>query len=81
MPRRIMIDGLVINDSNPPDNYRGPKIFANFNSAYTSEEYKEKYPYAITEEIEIKNLTIKSGKPYIISDNPFMFRNVKITEK
>ena len=81
MPRKITIDGLVIHDTDPIDNYRGPRIFANFNGAYTSEEYVEKYPYVITEEVEIQNLTIKSGKPYFVSDNPFMFRNVKITEK
>ena len=78
MPRKITIDGLIINDINPPDNYRGPKIFAPFNNAYTSETFQEKYPYVITEEIEIKNLTTKSGKPYLISNNPFMFRNVKV---
>ena len=60
MPEKIKIDGLVINDSNPPDNYQGPKIFAVFNNDYTSETYVEKYPYMITKEIEIKNLTIKS---------------------
>ena len=80
MPRKITIDGLVINDSNHPDEYSGPKIFSNFNKAFTSEAYIEKYPYVITEEVVIKNITIKSGKPYIISNNPFMFRNVKITE-
>ena len=80
MPRKITIDGLVINDTNPPNNYKGPKIFSNFNGAFTSEAYVEKYPYVITEEVSIKNLTIKSGKPYIVSTNPFMFRNVKITE-
>jgi len=81
MPQKITIDGLVIHDTNPIDNYRGPKIFARFNSAYTSEEYEQKYPYVITEEVVIERLTIKSGKPYFISDNPFMFRNVKVTEK
>jgi hypothetical protein len=81
MPRKITIDGLVIHDVNPPNNYRGPKIFANFNGAYTSEEFVEKFPCVITEEVEIKNLTIISGKPYHISNNPFMFRNVKITER
>jgi len=81
MPRKITIDGLVISDVNHPNNYPGPKIFATFNSAYKNEEYIEKYPYQITKEVEIKNLTIKSGKPYIISSNPFMFRNVKINEK
>jgi hypothetical protein len=81
MPRKITIDGLIINDNNPMEGYRGPKIFADFNHAYTSEAYKEKYPYVLTEETVIENLTVKSGKPYIISNNPFMFRNVKITEK
>ena len=80
MPRKITIDGLIINDSNPPDDYQGPKIFAPFNRAYTSEDFVEKYPYVITEEVEIKNLTIKSGKPLIVSNNQFMFRNVKITQ-
>jgi len=80
MPRKITIDGLVINDVNPPNNYKGPKLFANFNGAFTSADYVEKYPYVITEEVAIKKLTIKSGNPYIVSTNPFMFRNVKITE-
>ena len=80
MPGKITIDGLVINDVNPPDEYQGPKIFSNFNRAYTSEAFVEKYPYRITEEVVISNLTIKSGKPLIVSNNPYMFRNVKITK-
>jgi hypothetical protein len=78
MPKKITIDGLVIDDRNSIDNYQGPKIFAPFNSAYKSETFVEKFPYILTEEVNIKNLTIKSGKPYLISSNPFMFRNVKI---
>ena len=63
---------------NPPSNYRGPKLFADFNRAHTSEKYVEKFPYVITEQVDIKNLTIQSGLPYHISTNPFMFRNVKV---
>lgn len=81
MPRKVTIDGLLIDDRNPVDNYQGPKIFASFNGARTSEEYVEKYPYAITEELEIKNLSTTSGKAWIISSNPFLFRNVKVTEE
>lgn len=79
MPEKITIDGLVVSDVNPPEGYPGPKLFAPFNNEYTSEAYIEKFPYIITKEIKIKNLTIKSGKPYIISNNPFMFRNVRVT--
>lgn len=81
IPEKITIDGLVIDDRNPVNNYQGPKIFAPFNNEYTSEAYKEKYPYRVAGEIEIRNLTIKSGKKYLISNNPFMFRNIRIREK
>ena len=79
MPAKITIDGLVINDSNPVEGYQGPKLFADFNKEFTSDRFKEDYPYRITNEVEIKNLTIKSGKPLIVSNNSYMFRNVKIT--
>ncbi|MGL4594425.1 MAG: hypothetical protein ACRCUY_06815 [Thermoguttaceae bacterium] len=78
MPKKITINGLIINDANPPKNYAGPKLFAPFNNDYKDETYVEKYPYTITKEIAIRNLTIKSGKPYLISNNPFLFRNTKI---
>jgi len=78
MPRKITIDGLLIDDSNPVDDYRGPKIFAAFNNDYTNDEYKEKYPYVITDEVNIKNLTAKSGREYLVSSSSYMFRNVKI---
>ncbi len=81
MPRKLTIDGLVINDVNPPNNYKGPKIFGSFNNAFKDETYVEKFPYVITKEVEIKSLTIKSSKPWIISTNPFLFRNVKVAEK
>ncbi len=81
MPRKITIDGLIIHDNNPPDNYQGPKIFADFNRAFTNADYVEQFPYVITEEVVISNLTVKSGKPLIVSNNPYMFRNVKVTYK
>jgi hypothetical protein len=81
LPEKITIDGLLVNDINPVDGYHGPKIFAAFNNAYTSEAYKEKYPYVITGELKIRNLTVKSGKKYLISNNPFMFRNVKVIDE
>ncbi|MCL1821553.1 MAG: hypothetical protein FWG22_01890, partial [Prolixibacteraceae bacterium] len=80
MPRKITIDGLAIDDRNPVNDYRGPKIFATFNNAYINDEFVETYPYILTEEVVIRDLTIKSGKPYLVSNNQFMFRNVKITE-
>lgn len=80
MPRKITIDGLIIHDINKSDDYRGPKIFAVFNNGFKNDQYVEKFPYTITKEVRIRKLAIKSGKPWLISSNPFLFRNVKVTE-
>lgn len=82
MPERIIIENLKIDDSNHPDNYPGPSIFANFNPKMTDDTYQEKFPYVITREVILRNVTTASGKPLRISDNQYMFRNVKVfTEK
>jgi len=79
MPERITIDGLHIDDSNHPADYQGPAIFANFNPRMTDDSYVEKFPYARTREVILKNVTTASGKPLRLSDNPFMFKDVKVT--
>ena len=78
MPERITIENLKIDDSNHPENYQGPAIFGNFNPKMKDESYVEKFPYVITKEIILKNVTTASGKDLRVSDNPFMFRNVKV---
>jgi hypothetical protein len=79
MPERITIENLRINDSNHPASYNGPSIFANFNSAMTGDSYLEQFPYVITREVILRNVTTNSGKPLRVSENSFMFRNVKVT--
>jgi hypothetical protein len=81
MPERVIIDGLHIDDSNHPERYAGPAIFANFNRDNTSGAFVEKYPYVVTQEVVLKNVTTASGKTLRISDNTHMFRNVKLTER
>jgi hypothetical protein len=79
MPERITIENLRIDDSNHPENYQGPAIFANFNPNLTDDSYVEKFPYVKTREVILRNVTTASGKALRLSDNPFMFRDVKIT--
>jgi hypothetical protein len=78
MPERITIEGLYIDDSNHPVEYQGPAIFANFNPGMTDDSYLEKFPYVRTKEVILRNVTISSGKPVRLSDNTFMFNDVKI---
>ena len=80
LPRRITFDGLVIDDRNHPKNYGGPYIFANFNWNNKSADYVEDFPYHLTEEVVLKNVTTTSGKPVRLSPNTYMFRNVKVVK-
>lgn len=81
MPEKITIDGLRIDDSNHPEDYQGPAIFGNFNPQKTDASYKEQFPYVITREVVLKNVSTSSGKDLRVSDNPFMFKDVKVTFK
>ena len=78
MPERIIIENLHIDDSKHPENYQGPAIFSDFNPQMTHDAYQEKFPYVITKEVVLTNVTTASGKPLRVSDNKFMFRNVKV---
>ena len=78
MPERITIETLFIDDSNHPEEYNGPAIFANFNSKMTDDSYREAFPYVRTREVVLKNVTVASGNALRLSDNNFMFKDVKI---
>lgn len=78
MPERITIENLRIDDSQHPENYQGPAIFANFNPEMKDDSYQEKYPYVKTKEVILKKVTTASGKAVRVSDNGFMFGDVRV---
>ncbi|MFY0651356.1 MAG: hypothetical protein JXQ96_04955 [Cyclobacteriaceae bacterium] len=78
MPERITIENLKIDDSNHPEDYEGPAIFSNFNKEMTDASYVEQFPYIKTKEVILKNVTTASGKELRLSDNPYMFNDVKV---
>lgn len=78
MPERITIEGLRIDDSQHPEEYNGPAIFANFNADMKDDSYVEKFPYVRTREVILRNVTTASGRSLRLSDNSFMFKDVKV---
>lgn len=78
MPERITIENLRIDDSNHPEDYLGPAIFGNFNAKNVDESYQEKFPYVKTKAVTLKNVTTSSGMELRVSNNPWMFREVRI---
>ena len=79
MPERITIENLKINDANAPDSYKGPTIFGDFNPNKKDKSFVEKFPYVLTKEVIVKNITSENGKPLRLSNNEFMFKDVKLT--
>ena len=61
MPKKITVEGLVIDDKKHPLLYFGPCIFDHL--SYTFGFLEETYPYPKTEEVTIKNLRIESCWP------------------
>ena len=79
MPERITIEGLYIDDSKHPVEYHGPTIFAKFNADMTDDSYQETFPHVRTREVILKKVTNASGKPLRLSDNTFIFKDVKVS--
>lgn len=78
MPERITIENLLINDSNHPGSYQGPAIFSNINPEMKDVSYRELFPFVRPKEVILRNITTASGMKLRLSDNPIMFKNVKI---
>lgn len=78
MPEKITIENLQIDDSNHPETYQGPTIFSNFNREMKDDSYQQKFPYVITNEVILKNVSTASHKAMRVSDNLVMFKEVKV---
>lgn len=81
MPEKITIENLRINDAAHPDPYPGPYIFGNFNPENKDSSYHEIFPFVRTKEVILRNVTTASGKQLVLSANPYLFKDVKITEQ
>ncbi len=78
MPERITIENLHIDDSNHPKDYEGPALFSDFNPQVTDDSYQETFPHVRTREVILRNVTTASGKALRLSNNPFLFKNLKL---
>lgn len=78
MPEQITIEKLYIDDANHPEDYEGPAIFKDFNKEMTDDSYQEAFPYIKTKKVVLRNVTTASGKALRLSDNPYMFKDVKV---
>jgi len=84
MPRKITIDGLVIRDKQHSPLYFGPKIFDSFGGIwlYITDLFKApSYPYGVTEQVVLRNITTESGMRLGKSLNFPRFWKVQVTRQ
>ena len=81
MPRRFVVEGLTIDDSRVPEKAGGPYIFGNLKPHDKPGAAPDPYPYAVTEEVVLKDVKVLSGKPLQVSPNLHTFRNTRVTKK
>ncbi len=79
MPRQVFIDGLVIDDRNHPKEYQGPYLFADPDDRSKAVAARP-FPYAKTEQVELRNLTTTSGIKPRISPNAAFNASVRLVE-
>ena len=85
MPRRITIDGLVIRDKAHQQFYFGPMVFDTFGidfwQALREIFVRPPYPYGLTEQVTLRNVTTESGWCLRKSANPPRFWKVQVARQ
>ncbi|RXK55234.1 hypothetical protein ESB00_04880 [Oleiharenicola lentus] len=80
MPAQIVIDGLVIEDSQHPSDYSGPFLF-NDPDGKTPPGAARPFPYQLTEQVTIRRLTTASGQNIRISPDAEFAARVKMIQQ
>lgn len=78
MPREITIDGLAIEDRNPPKDYQGPFLFSDADGPKPATEPRA-FPYRLTERVTLRNVTTASGKKLRVSPDREFGQRVQVT--
>jgi hypothetical protein len=79
MPREVIIDGLVIEERQPPKGYPGPYLFTDPDGKDAGAAARA-FPYRLTEQVTIRNLTRTSGRKLQISPDLGFNSRVRVVE-
>jgi hypothetical protein len=79
MPREILIDGLVIDDSHAPKDYQGPYLFTDPDGA-KADAGARRFAYRLTEQVTIRNVTTASGRKPRTSPDPEFAARVRVVQ-
>ncbi|MBX3051551.1 MAG: hypothetical protein KF753_08770 [Caldilineaceae bacterium] len=85
MPQEITIDGLVVDDSNHPEDYTGLYLFSDPDETQGYDDIPQTverpFPYAPCQRVRIRQLTTASGKKPHVSPNPALAQGIEVIEE
>ena len=81
MPREVRIDGLFVDDSNPPEGYEGMYLFADPDGAAKGAPASRPFAYKLSERVVIRGLKTASGKKPLLSPDPAMAESTTLVEQ
>jgi hypothetical protein len=79
MPREITVDGLYVDDSIHPENYKGMYLISSpdgWRGPKDTSPDQRPYPYVPTKKVTVKGLKTASGKKPILSRSDYLKKNI-----
>ncbi len=80
MPRKITIDGLFVDDSKHPKDYKGLYFFSDPDGGKNFKEAERPFPYELCKMLSVRGLRTASGKKPRISPNADVEKSVAYRE-
>lgn len=78
MPRHIVFENLLIDDTKAPADYEGTFIFNTYDPHFRPDRA---YPYVVPETVTLKNVRTLSPRGYKLFEDERLFAGVKVTEE
>jgi len=78
MPERILIEGLRVEDDNPPADYAGVAVFADVRRDRPADAEGDPFPYLLPKELTLRKIATTSSTPLRISSHPALFQDTKV---
>ena len=85
MPRAITIDGVLVDDSNHPEDYQGLYLFTDPDEMPTEDTVtlttERPFPYELCHTIRIRQLATTSGKKPQVAPNLELAKSIVVIEE
>ena len=78
MPTRLIVEGLTIEDGKVPNKKGGIFVFNDGGSKSGETNHPAPFPYLVTKEVLLKDVTTTSGTPLKLSNHPKLFKDTQV---